>query len=156
RRDALAAAGTGLLVDQQLVELEMDRFGRAEGETETAAVAQLQSDARDLGGAGMRHAANLSGRNEGRQASALLGVSVFSRLRRSLPRLAHSFVKTTRAATLAELENRTLESGERDRRRPRHGQHPHLCEGGGRSEERRVGKEWRWRGDVQGDIEYER
>src|SRR5207245_513029 len=128
RRDALAAAGTGLLVDQQFVEREMDRLGRTEGQTETAAVADQQIDARDVGGAGMRHGANLSERDEERQASALLGVSVLSRLRRSLPRPAHSFIKTTRAATLAELENRFLERRQRDRGRSRHRQHPDLRE----------------------------
>src|SRR5207244_12155545 len=107
-RDALAAAGTGVAIDDQLVERQVDRLGRAEGQTQTAAIADQQIDARDVGGAGMRHAANLSERDEERQASALLGVSVFSRLRRSLPRPAHSFIKTTRAATLADLEIRFL------------------------------------------------
>src|SRR2546422_11154824 len=101
--------------------------------------------ARDFSEAGVLHAANLSERDEERQASALLGVSVFSRLRRSLPRPAHSFIKTTRAATLAELENRFLERRQRDRGRSRHRQHPDLRERGGRSEERRVGKECRSR-----------
>src|SRR5438876_1063313 len=77
-RDALAAAGTGVAIDDQLVERQVDRLGRAEGQTETTAVADLQIDARDDGGAGMRHAANLSEPGEERQASALLGVSVFS------------------------------------------------------------------------------
>src|SRR3989441_13161231 len=43
-RDALTTAGTGVAIDDQLVERQVDRFGRAEGQTETAAVADQQID----------------------------------------------------------------------------------------------------------------
>src|SRR2546422_5151930 len=41
---------SGVAIDDQLVERQVDRFGRAEGQTETAAVADQQIDARDVGG----------------------------------------------------------------------------------------------------------
>ena len=55
RRDALATAGASPAVYHQVVEFEVDRFGRAQGQAQAAAVARGQVDHGDFSGTGATH-----------------------------------------------------------------------------------------------------
>jgi len=49
-RDALAAAGAGVAIDHQILEVEVDRLGGAQRQAQAAAIAHGKVDNGDLGG----------------------------------------------------------------------------------------------------------